>query len=106
MWQPIDIAPKDGTRILVKTENGSPHVAAYSFYDSKFYDVWTVESLTNITEWCPIPTDDNQRLAIALSNNNDLLNWINLLNSVVCLLPDVSRENAETLIRARNKVIK
>ena len=38
--------------------------------------------------------------------NNDLLNWINLLNSVVCLLPDVSRENAETLIRARNKVIK
>ena len=54
MWEPIDTAPKDGTRILVKTENGSPHVAAYSFYDSKFYDVWTVESLINATEWCKI----------------------------------------------------
>jgi hypothetical protein len=104
MWQPIDTAPKDGSRILVKTETGSPHVAAYSYYNNRFYDVWDTDLLLeNLTKWHPLPPDDKKQESTI---NNDLLNWINLLNSVVCLLPDVSRENTETLIKARNKVIK
>lgn len=132
MWKTIDSAPKDGTRILVKNGNilnATPHVAAFTYYDSCFRDVWDTNlKLDNITHWHPIPTDNNAENVelewwewetklnnvapshpIPVDNNTeniDLLNWINLINNAVCLLPDVKNETVQVLIEARNKVIK
>lgn len=103
MWKTIDSAPKDGTRILVKNSNITnpiPHVAAFTYYDSCFRDVWDTNlKLDNVTHWHPIPTDNNVE-------NSDLLNWINLINNVICLLPDVKNETVQALIEARDKVLK
>lgn len=103
MWKTIDSAPKDGTRILVKNSNilnPIPHVASFTYYDNCFRNVWDTNiKLDNATHWHPIPTDSN-------TENIDLLNWINLINNVICLLPDVKNETVQALIEARDKVIK
>lgn len=103
MWKPIESAPKDGTRILVKNSNLEypiPHIAAFTYYSNCFINVWDTNlKLDNATHWHPIPTDDNVE-------NVELLNWISLINNAVCLLPDVKNETVQALVDARNKVIK
>lgn len=128
MWKPIQSAPKDGTRILVKNSsisNSTPHIAAYTYYDNCFRDVWDTNlKLEDVTHWHPIPLDDSMAYgtnSIALGPDGkaniydsvydaslsvNLLNWINLINTTVCLLPDVKNETVQTLVDARNKVIK
>lgn len=62
MWQPIETAPKDGTRILIREKGGRVQVARWA--DNWGAKDWYVQLTTNgtdfyptleVTEWTPIP---------------------------------------------------
>lgn len=53
-WQPIETAPKDGTKVLVYTEYGRTFVAAWW----EDYDDWRYHYegyVTKPTHWMPLP---------------------------------------------------
>jgi len=58
-WQPIETAPKDGTRIIVAKQSGYVMAWASSAYwfDREKYSGWTdgVDTLATPTHWMPLP---------------------------------------------------
>lgn len=57
-WQPIETAPKDGTRILIATrsiDGGVQLVAWFGPACAAFYDE-TGDSYIDATHWMPLPS--------------------------------------------------
>ena len=57
-WQPIEIAPKDGTEILVWNDGNEAFVAFWHERKSKW--MWTIHDLNgdeylSPTHWMPLP---------------------------------------------------
>lgn len=60
MWQPIETAPKDSTRIRIKFESGNEHEANWR---TTYGGEWHVDDFQylpwadqhTITEWQPLP---------------------------------------------------
>lgn len=55
-WQPIDTAPKDGTRIMGWDSGG--HFIVFTLHWSSKYDCWMTECeqwTGNVKHWQPLP---------------------------------------------------
>lgn len=52
-WQPIDTAPKDGTRIVALCSNGAAYVARWNTN----YEEWSIpgSGISGVTHWMPLP---------------------------------------------------
>jgi hypothetical protein len=56
-WQPIETAPKDGTKVLIVDDDGVVDVAAYLI--GKRYGYWDTETFCCPTHWMPLPPPPN-----------------------------------------------
>lgn len=61
-WQPIETAPKDGTRILLVTSSGRPRrIFMGSYTDKGSWWPWRVDQTnyhinqSDLTHWMPLP---------------------------------------------------
>jgi hypothetical protein len=69
-WQPIETAPKDGTRIIVAKQSGYVMAWASSAYwferqykDREKYSGWTdgFDTLATPTHWMPLPAPPGEK---------------------------------------------
>lgn len=57
VWQPIESAPKDQTRILCSYRGNRPFIARWRNDFSVFMDDW--DSWRDATHWMPLPASPN-----------------------------------------------
>ena len=52
-WQPIETAPKDGTRVIVLEGDGDVSLA--DFYDGRWFYSVAHDEMFDPTHWMPLP---------------------------------------------------
>ena len=67
-WQPIDTAPKDGTRFLFSND----HIIGIGFYINNWFatDSWGGSTNTCPTHWMPLPLTPSGRDSFSVTKFN------------------------------------